>query len=80
MSSDTRFMRQIGLLSPEQVVELESAMVTAGIGHELQGDWRNVFKRFSYKYKVGYAHRVYTMLAGMHSSKIEPLINAIVRQ
>lgn len=73
-------MRQIGLLSEAQVTELSGAMVMAGIGYELQGDWRNVFKRFSYKYKVGYAHRVYAMLSEIHSSKIEPLIKAIMKE
>jgi hypothetical protein len=72
-------MAQIKLLSPDQVNELSDAMVTAGIAYELKGDWRSVFKRQSYKYKVGYANRVYSMLATIHNSKIDPMINAIVK-
>ena len=77
MKSDTRFMRQLTLLTEAQIYELRDAMVVAGLAHELKGDWREIFKRKSYKYCAGYVHRVYAMLADMHYSKIELLTNAI---
>jgi hypothetical protein len=77
MKSETRFTRQLPLLTKEQLSELHATMVTAGVAYELQGDWRQVFKRMSYKYCAGYVHRVYAMLATMHPSKIERLTQAI---
>ena len=78
MKSDTRFMAQVRLLSPAQITELSDAMVTAGVGYELKGDWREPFRRLSHRYRVGYAHRVYKMLYTLHDSKIEPLINGVL--
>ena len=77
MKSDTRFMRQLSLLTEAQLHELLDAMVVAGVAYELRGDWREIFKRKSYKYCAGYVHRVYAMLADMHYSKIELLTKAI---
>jgi hypothetical protein len=72
-------MRQLHLMTPEQVHELADAMVEAGIAHSLKCDWREVFRRKSHKYKLGYPHRVYSMLAKMHYSLIENLTEAIVK-
>ncbi len=79
MKSDTRFMSQLRLMKPEQVTELADAMTEASIANELGGNWREVFRLKSHKYKVGYAHRVYSMLAKMHPDLIENLSRGIVR-
>jgi len=79
MKNDTRFMRQIHLLTSDQLHELASCMTEASLAHELGGDWRKIFKNKTYKYSVGYVSRVYNMLAKMHHTKIECLARSITK-
>jgi len=70
-------MRQLHLLTKDQLHELASCMTEASLAHELGGDWRSVFMVKKNKYKVGYVGRVYKMLYNMHYTKIECLARAI---
>ena len=81
MKNDTRFMRQLHLLTPEQIQELASCMTEASLSYEFIGgeEWRQIFRLKTYKYRVGYASRVYNMLSKMHSSKIDDLAMAMIK-
>jgi len=72
-------MHQLNLLTPEQIQELSSCMTEASLSYELKGgeEWRQIFRVKMYKYRLGYANRVYSMLAKMHSSKIDCLARAM---
>jgi hypothetical protein len=77
MKNDTRFMRQLHLLTKDQLYELSQAMTEASLAHELGGDWRQIFKNKTYKYSFGYVSRVYNMLSKMHNTKIDNLAMAM---
>lgn len=64
MKNDTRFMRQLHILTESQIQELASCMTEASLSYELKGgeEWRQIFKNKKNKYVCGYANRVYTML------------------
>jgi hypothetical protein len=77
MSDDLKFIRQLDKMSPKQVNELSETMTESALAYELGGNWRLPFMIKKNKYPCGYAHRVYTMLATMHHTKIEYLTRAI---
>ncbi len=80
MSSDTRFMSQLCLLTTEQLVELHEAFTSASLAHELGSDWRLLFIEKATKYRLGYKHRLYAMLAKIHFEKIEYLSAAMAKK
>ena len=54
--------KQLNKLSTKELHELHEALTTAGIMHQLGNNWRNVFRVKKHKYKLGYKHRLYSML------------------
>lgn len=79
MKNNTRFMRQLHLLTASQIQELASCMTEASLSYELRcGDeWRQIFRNKKNKYVCGYAHRVYNMLSKMHKTQIDNLARAM---
>lgn len=71
--------KQMHLMTADQLNELAEAMTTAGIAHAMHGDWRLVFRKLSYKYTVGYLHRVYRMLATMRLHQINLMTEALIK-
>lgn len=80
MSSDTRFMSQLPMLTTEQLIELHESFTNASIANELGASWRVIFQAKAIKYRVGYKNRIYTMLSKMHFSKIELLSSATAKK
>lgn len=79
MKNDLRFMRQLHLLTPSQIQELASCMTEASLSYELKGgeEWRQIFRAKTYKYRLGYANRVYLMLSKMHKTQIDNMAMAM---
>jgi hypothetical protein len=73
----SKLVKQVALLKPEQVKELADVMVTAGVAFELQGDWRSVFKNYSFKY-IGTPHKLYKTLATLTIAEFERMTTAFM--
>jgi hypothetical protein len=72
-----KYIRQLNLAKPEQLLELQTAMIEASLAFELGSNWRTPFKKLMYKYPVGYMHRVSRMLANTDKEQIDRLSAAM---
>lgn len=72
-------MRQLHILTSNQIQELASCMTEASLSYELKGgeEWRQIFRNKTYKYRLGYIYRVYLMLSKMRKTKIDNLARAM---
>jgi hypothetical protein len=72
-----KYIRELNLAKPEQLFELQTAMIDASVAYELGGDWRIPFKKLMHKYPLGYMHRVSRMLSKIDRRQLDRLSAAM---
>ena len=71
---------QLNKLTKDEMYELHEALTTAGIKYRLGTNWREIFRLLKHKYKVGFKHKLYSMLENMSEQQLIDAEEAIINE